>query len=323
MFYLSEREVKALLPIGDVIAALEAAFGAQAQGATRMPLRTLTSNDHGLLGAMPGAIVAEPAAIGAKLVAVFPENEARGLPTHQALITLFDTGSGVPLAVMDGRFITQIRTAATSALATRSLARRDARVVAILGTGVQALAHLEAIAEVVDIAELRVWGRTATKAAAVADEGRKRGLHARVAASPTDACRGAGIVCTVTSAHEPIFSHTDVDAGTHINAVGFAGPTAREIPGELMARARIFVDSLEGARNESANIVFAIRDGLLPTGVTLTPLCDVIAGRAPGRQAPDDITLFDSLGIAIEDLACARLVHDRAKAAGAGTALVL
>jgi alanine dehydrogenase len=323
MLYLSEREVKALLPVGDVIAVLETAFLAQARGEIRMPLRSMASNDRGLLGAMPGAIVSDPASIGAKLVALFPENAAQGMHTHQALIALFDTGSGLPLALMDGRFITEIRTAATSALATKALARKDARTLAVLGTGVQARAHIEALAEVMDIAELRVWGRTASKAAAIADFGRKRGLHARVAASSTDACRGAGVVCTVTAARDPILSASDIEPGTHINAVGMGGPTAREIPGDLMARSRIFVDSLEGARSESANIGVAIREGLLPANVELTLLCDVIAGRAHGRQSPDDITLFDSLGIAIEDIACARLVHDRAVAAGIGTPLGL
>lgn len=288
-----------------------------------MPLRSMASNDQGLLGAMPGAIVADPASFGAKLVAVFPENAALGVPTHQALIVLFDTACGLPLAVMDGRYITEIRTAATSALATKALAREDARILAILGTGVQGRAHVEALAEVMDIAELRVWGRTAAKAAELADFGRKRGLHARVAASPTDACRGAGVICTVTAAREPILSATDIDQGTHINAVGFWGPTAREIPGELVAHARIFVDSLEGARNESGTIILAMREGLLPANAVLTPLCDVIADRSPGRQSPDDITIFDSLGIAIEDLASARLVYDRAKAAGVGTPLEL
>jgi ornithine cyclodeaminase/alanine dehydrogenase-like protein (mu-crystallin family) len=323
VLYLSEREVKGLLPIGDVIAALESAFRAQAQGGIRLPLRSMASNDRGLLGAMPGAIVADPASLGAKLVAVFADNAALGLHTHQALIILFDTACGLPLAVMDGRFITEIRTAATSALATKALARADARTLAVLGTGVQARAHIEAIAEVIDIDELRVWGRTTAKAATLADFGRKRGLHARVAASPTDACRGAAVVCTVTAASEPILATTDVDHGTHINAVGFRGPTSREMPGELMARARIFVDSLEGAHSESGNIILAMREGLLSASTVLTPLCDVMDARSPGRRSPDDITIFDSLGIAIEDLACARLVYDRAKAAGVGTRLDL
>jgi len=323
MIFLSESEVASLLPIGDVLTALEAAFHAQAEGKISMPLRTIATSGGGLLGAMPAAISGEGAALGAKLVTFFPGNAATGVHTHQALIVLFDPGSGQPRALMDGRLITEIRTAATSALATRALARADARVLAIIGTGVQARAHVAALAEVMNVDELRTWGRTAKAAAGVADFARKRGVHARVASTVTDACHGAGVVCTVTSAREPIVTATDIDPGTHVNAVGFAGITARELPSDLMARARIFVDSVEGALNESGNIVLAAREGMLPAKPVLTRLCDVLAGRAAGRHERDDITIFDSLGIAIEDLACARLVFERARAGKIGTLLRL
>jgi len=323
MIFLTEREVASFLPIGDVLSILEKAFYAQSQGKISMPLRNMAANDAGLFGAMPAAISGERPALGAKLVTFFPGNAATGMHTHQALIALFDPRSGQPQALMDGRFITEIRTAATSALATRALARADARVLTILGTGVQARAHVAALAEVMSVDELRIWGRTSKDAAGVADFARKRGLHARVAATVTDACHGAAVVCTVTSARDPIISPTDIDRGTHVNAVGFGGPTARELPGELMARARIFVDSVEGALNESGNILLAVREGQLPAKPALTLLCDVIAGSAPGRQDRDDITIFDSLGIAIEDLACARLAFERASAGKIGTSLSL
>src|SRR5579872_4194257 len=191
MLFLNEREVTSLLPIGDVLTALESAFRAQAAGQIRMPLRTMASTGDGLLGAMPAAIAGESAALGAKLVTFFPGNAAAGVHTHQALVALFDPHSGQPQAIMDGRFITEIRTAATSALATRALARPDARVVAILGTGVQARAHIGALSEVMHIDELRVWGRTRAKATALADctrasrtlqrmPARERGLYAPV-----------------------------------------------------------------------------------------------------------------------------------------------
>lgn len=321
MLFLTESEVASLLPIGDVLHALEVAFSAQAEGKISMPLRTLATSGGGLLGAMPAAISGERAALGAKLVTFFPGNAATGVHTHQAIIALFDPASGQPQAMMDGRLITEIRTAATSALATRALARPDARVLAILGTGVQARAHVAALAEVMNVDELRIWGRTAKEAADVADFARKRGLHSRVAATVTDACQGAGVVCTVTSARDPIVTAADIDPGTHVNAVGFGGPTARELPGDLMARARIFVDSVEGALNESGNIMLAAREGQLPAKPALTLLCDVLTGRAPGRHDRDDITIFDSLGIAIEDLACARLVFEHARAGKIGTSL--
>jgi alanine dehydrogenase len=323
VLFLNEREVSSLLPMTDMLSALENAFHAQASAKIRMPLRTMATNDAGLLGAMPASIMAEPSSLGAKLVSFFPGNAETGMHTHQALIALFDPRSGQPQVIMDGRFITEIRTAGVSALATRALARPDARVLAILGTGVQARAHVEALAEVMNIDEVRVWGRTTKHAADVADFARKRGLHARVAATVTDACRGAGVVCTVTSARDPIVKATDIEAGTHLNAVGMGGLLARELPGDLMASARIFVDSTDGAFGESGNIMLAVREGALPAAPALTLLCDVIAGRAPGRQSRDDITIFDSLGIAIEDLACARLVFERASAGGIGTSIAL
>jgi ornithine cyclodeaminase len=323
MLFLNEREVATLLPIRDVLTALESAFYAQSAGKISMPLRTMVSNDAGFFGAMPAGISGEHAALGAKLVTFFPSNAAMGVHTHQALIALFDPGSGQPQALMDGRFITEIRTAATSALATRALARSDARVLAIVGTGVQARAHVIALSEVMKVDELRVWGRNTKRAAEVADVARKHGLHARVAATVTDACHGAGVVCTVTSSRDPIVQSTDIEAGTHVNAVGFGALTARELPGDLMARARIFVDSIEGALNESGNVVLAAREGQLPDKPALTRLCDVLSGRAPGRQDQGDITIFVSLGIALEDLACARLVFERACAGKIGTSLQL
>lgn len=322
MLFLSEHEVASLLPISDVLAALEHAFRAQAEGKISMPMRTMVRNG-GFFGAMPGGIFGNHPALGAKLVSFFPSNAATGIPTHQALIALFDPGSGQPQAIMDGRFITEIRTAATSALATRALARPDACILALLGTGVQARAHVDALAHVMKINELRVWGRNAHSAAEVADFARKRGKHARVSATVTDACHGADVVCTLTSSREPILNATDIDAGTHINAVGFGGPTARELPGDLMARGRIFVDSLDGARSESGNIILAAREGQLPGEPAVTLLCDVLTGRAPGRQEKSDVTIFDSLGIAIEDLACAQLAFERAHAGKIGMSLEL
>ncbi len=323
MIFLNEREVASLLPMGDVLTALEGAFRAQAAKQICMPLRTVATTDGGILGAMPGSIGGESAALGAKLVTFFPGNAATGMHTHQALVALFDPRTGQPQAIMDGRFITEIRTAAASALATRALARPDARVVAILGTGVQARAHMSALREVMHIEELRVWGRTQTKAADLVDFAGKCELRARVATSPSDACHGAGVVCTVTSARDPILASSDIDSGTHVNAVGMSGPTARELPGELMARATIVVDSMDGALNESANIILTMRESRLPAKPALTLLCDVIAGKAPGRRSHDDITIFDSLGIAIEDVACARLVYERAVAGGVGKQLTL
>lgn len=323
MLLINEREVARLLPPSDVLAATRAAFLAQAQGKISMPLRTLAAQAGGVLGAMPAAIFGDAPALGAKLVTVFGGNAASGIPTHNALIAMFDVQTGRPAAVMDGRYITEVRTAAASALATSLLARADARTLAILGTGVQAHAHIEALAAVMRIDDLRIWGRTEDHARQVAEFARGHGLAARIMNTPAQACLGAMVICTVTSSREPILGAADVSGGAHINAVGFGGPSSRELSAELVRRARIFVDSADGAKYESGNLILARQDGDSPADSNLTLLCDVLAGRAQGRQSQDEITLFDSLGIAIEDLACAQLVFERARQSNIGIAVDL
>lgn len=323
MLVLNEQEVTSLLPVADVLSALEGAFAAQAQGKINMPLRTLASAGSGILGAMPAAVSSGSGSLGAKLVTFFPGNAALGKHTHQAVILLFAVKTGEPLALMDGRYITEVRTAAVSALATRALARSDAHILALLGTGVQARAHVDALREVMTIASVRIWGRDAARAASLAAFARERGLAATAFATTAEACSGADVVCTVTSSHEPIVRASDINPGTHVNAVGFAGPNARELPGALMSGARIVVDSLDGALYESGNILAAIREGSLDAPPELTLLCDVLAGSAPGRRDSKEVTIFDSLGIAIEDVACAAFVYERAIAAGCGKVVPL
>jgi alanine dehydrogenase len=323
MLLLNEETVARLLPRRDIFTAVKDAFAAQARGEISMPLRTLAAKSGGVLGAMPGAFASPNGAIGAKLVTVFGGNAAVGLPTHNALIALFDPQTGVPMAVIDGRYITEVRTAVVSALATSALARADAHTLAILGTGVQARAHIDALALVMNIDQVRIWGRTPQHSATLAAFARERGLNARTTNTVAQATLDAGVVCTVTSSREPILSAKDIGAGTHVNAVGFGGPTVRELASDLVSAARVFVDSLDGAEYESGNLILARRDEGAGAGPKVTLLCDVLAGRAPGRQHPDDITLFDSLGIAIEDVACAQLVYARANEAGMGTRVEL
>lgn len=322
MLLLGERDVTRLLPMRDVLGVVREAFYAQAQGALSMPLRTIAASAAGVLGAMPAGMAGPAPALGAKLVTFFAGN-AQPVPTHNALIALFDSKTGVPLAVMDGRYITEVRTAATSALATAALARPGSKRVALLGTGVQARAHIRALPHVMTIAELRIWGRTADRASSVAQFARGAGLAAGVADSVREACNDADVICTITSAREPVLHLSHVASGTHVNAVGFGGPSAREISSDLVARARIIVDSLDGAYHESGNIALAIKDGALPEKPSVTLLCDVLAARSAGRRSAGDITLFDSLGIAIEDVACARLVYERACEQRVGTSVDL
>ncbi len=326
MVILSEPEVAALLPMTKVIELMELAFRALAEGRVDLPVRNLARPRGGVLGAMPGSIAASPAtgdrgALGAKLVSVFPANTDRGKHSHQAVIVLFDPTDGTPCAVMDARYITEVRTAATSALATRLLAPR-ASVVAIIGSGVQARAHIEALRHVLSIGELRIWGRARARAAHLAENVQGFTAPVRIADSVHSAARGAHVICTVTGAKEPLLFSADVDDGAHVNAVGFASIDGRELGADLVRRARIVVDSVPSALAEAGDIRLAIRDGALPQQPELVPLADVVTG-AQVRRSPSDVTIFESVGIAVEDLVCAEYVAREAAHRKKGATVVL
>lgn len=307
----------------DAIEAVQSAFVEHANGRASFPLRSVAWGDSGLLGAMPGSVRGKKAALGAKLVTVFPKNAVLGKHTHNAVIALFSSETGEPLALLDGRYVTEIRTAAASAIASHALARSGFSTVAILGTGVQARAHIEAMCTLKSVESIRVWGRDASKVAELAAHDSGGGVSIKAAASVEDACRGVDVVCTVTSSADPILDVHHVAPGVHINAVGACTPRARELTAELVGRTRIVCDSVEGAMTEAGDIVLAIRDGALAPQPDIAVLGDVLAGNAVGRRGADEITLFESLGVAIEDLACAELVYERVKARGGGTEVAL
>lgn len=323
MLILSESDVAARLSLRDTIDIVHRAFIEHASGRAAFPLRSVAMAESGLLGAMPGSVRGDSAALGAKLVTVFQGNAKRGAHTHNAVIILFSPETGDPLALMDGRYITEIRTAAVSAIASRALARPDASTVAILGTGVQARAHIEAMRTLESVTSIRVWGRDFDKADAIAKQEAEAGIPVSAVATIGEACRGADIVCTVTASAEPVIGAGDIAAGTHINAVGACTPRARELTAELVGRARIVCDSREGALAEAGDIILAIRDGALTAQPEIALLGDVLAGKTVGRTSAAEITLFESLGVAIEDLACAALVYERALAHGVGTDIFL
>ncbi|MDQ6824087.1 MAG: ornithine cyclodeaminase family protein [Candidatus Eremiobacteraeota bacterium] len=324
MLIIRESDIATVLPMRDVIGAVEDAFVAHARGEAHFPLRAAVFTAAGLLGSMPGVInrAAEPV-FGAKLVTFFRNNAARSLHTHHAVIALFSAETGVPIALLDGRYITEVRTAAASAVATRALARKGPVALAIIGTGVQARSHVKALADAVPIEEVRVWGRSASHSEGVTKFARECGLRARTAASVEEACREAAVICTVTASTEPVVDVSHVESGAHVNAVGACTPNARELSAALVARARIFADSLEGALSEAGDIILAIRDGALPVRPDISLLGHVLNGAVPGRRDVREITLFESLGVAIEDLACAALAYDRARTAGLGITVEL
>jgi ornithine cyclodeaminase len=308
----------------DLVTAMEVALERFSAGSVRQPLRTVVdAAGHGFYGVMP-AYMEDPPALGTKLVSVYHGNTARGLTTHLATIVLHDPATGELQAVMDGRYITEARTAAVSAASTKHLARREARVLAILGTGVQARSHAAAMLCVRPFDEIRIWGRRADHAAALAAE-LAPSLRVRVDAVPTahDAADGADVIALVTASPTPVLTRADVRGGAHICAVGACRPNQREMDTALVTASRVFVDSRAGALAEAGDLVIPIQEGAFDAGHIAAELGDVFGGRAEGRRTPDEITVFKSLGMAVEDVAAARLAFERAAAAGLGRGVIV
>jgi len=316
---LNEHDVRALLPMPDLIAAMERALGAYSAGEVVQPVRTVlrVAAHQAFFGVMPAAMDTPPA-LGTKLVSVYPKNHARGLPSHLATIVLFDHATGALTGLIDGRYITEARTAAVSAVSVSHLARPDATVLAILGSGVQARSHLDAISHVRALSEVRVWSPNADHRAAFVDDATARGHRVRAMADASSAVRGAGLIVLATSSATAVVNDGDVAPGAHICAVGACRPDQREMPGALVARARLFVDSRAAARTEAGDLLLAMEEGLVSEDHIAGELGELVLGRVTGRRAGDDVTVFKSLGMAVEDVVAATLVLDRAKAQGLG-----
>jgi ornithine cyclodeaminase/alanine dehydrogenase-like protein (mu-crystallin family) len=317
---LSQAEVTALLPMDECIEVMEAALRALGQGEAQLPLRTVLRlpEGKGLFGVMP-ARLGRPAALGLKAIGVFPGNEGSNLDSHQGLVLLFDPDTGAPIAVLDASSITAIRTAAVSGVATRALARSEAGDLALLGTGVQARTHLEAMATVRRLRRVRAFGpNTGRLADFVKWAADRLDLAVEPAATPRDAVVGADLICTVSASRTPVVEGDWLHAGVHLNAVGSSIPTTRELDSRAVARSRLFVDRLESALNEAGDILIPRQEGAITDAHILGELGDVLLGRVQGRTGSSDITLFKSLGIAVEDLAAAEHVLRKAEAQGVG-----
>jgi ornithine cyclodeaminase len=272
---------------------------------------------------MPAWMPSRPA-LGTKLVTVFESNAERGLPTHLATIVLLDPQTGALLALMDGRYITEARTAAVSALSVRHLARENARVLGIIGSGVQARSHLEAISRVRDLSDIRVWSPNRARVETFVNDMRPH-TTARVMAadSAQDAAADADIVALVSSAKEPVVRSEWIADGAHVVAVGACRPTQREMPAALVARGDLYVDSRDAALIEAGDIVLAMKDGAIGAGHIKAELGEVVSGSAEGRRGQHRVTIFKSLGLAVEDVAAAHLVHERATSRGIGKELTV
>ena len=313
LLYLGRADVERLLDIDSMLEALANALVIYSSGITSVPPRTgARVGERGLLGVMPGYVPG--VALEVKLVSVFPGTHHHGLPSHQGLIMVFDEDTGAPLALMDGTYITAIRTGGTAAVAARLLAREDASVLAILGSGVQGASHLETFPRVRDFKEIRVASRDSVKAKALA----ARHPRATFVDSFDEAVRGADVVACCTDAREPILRRGWLKPGVHVSSVG--GTWGPELDAATIAAGRVFVEWRGAATNAPPAGAIELQ-GLDPGSVT--EVGEVLAGTKPGRVSRDEITIYKSTGHAIEDAAAARLVYDRAKAEGAGISLDL
>ena len=311
------REVRRLLPMDACIGAMREALVGLARGEVVLPLRPVihVPDGRGSLYVMP-AWVARPEALAVKLVTLFPGNAASARETHQGVVVLFGK-HGEVRALIDAGALTAIRTAAVSAVATAALAMPAASDLALLGAGVQAASHLEAMLAIRPIRRVRVWSRNPAHALAFATAAQDWSAPPiEVCASPREAVTGADIICTVTGARDPILEGRWIRAGAHINAVGASTPDARELDSDAIAGAQLWVDARAAAFAEAGDILIPLEEGRITAEHVRGELGEVLAGMVPGRSSDAAITVFKSLGVAVEDAAAARLVVERAAAAG-------
>lgn len=323
MLVLSGADLARLLAPAAVMAALREALLAYRAGRARVPPRqAVPAGADGVLLVMPAAL--DAAALGAKLVTVYPGNRARGLPTLAACYVLMDGATGRPVALLEGTYLTGIRTGAISALAADLLARPDAGRVVCFGAGAQAGFQLRCLAAVRPLRRVAVVGRDPARARAFAARMEAElGVPVTVAEDPRRAVREADLVTCATTATTPVLHGADLQPGTHVDLVGAFRPTDREADTEAVRRSRVVVDTYAGALEEAGDLVIPLREGAIDPAHVTAELAEVLSGARPGRTAADEITLFKSVGWALADLATARLAVERARAGGAGVELAL
>ena len=332
MLVLSHDDVVAALPPEDCAEAMAEVLAARARGETFMPLRVITTppDAAGAIGLMPawrGPGHDSASVFSLKAICLIPDNPSRGLDAHQGLVALFDGDTGIPVAVLDASAITAVRTAAVSAVATGVLAREDARVLGILGAGVQARSHVNALLRVRPFEEVRVYAPSHDHArdviASISPPPGTGTLSADAAMTARHAVRDADVVVTATSSRTPVLELDWLSPGTHVNAVGASLPSMRELTPETVAAAALFADSRESIRNEAGEYRAALESELIDDEHVRAELGEVLAGLAPGRRDEQEITLFRSLGLAVEDLAAAERAVRTAAQIGVGTEVQL
>jgi ornithine cyclodeaminase/alanine dehydrogenase-like protein (mu-crystallin family) len=318
---LGRDEAAEALPMDECIEAMGDVLAAHARGEVHQPLRSVSMPEasDGFMGLMPAHRGGERPLYALKAVCVFPGNPARGLDAHQGTVTLFDGTTGRPTAILDASAITATRTAAVSALATRLLAREDARELAVLGAGVQAAAHVEAMRAVRDFERVRIYAPTREHAERLAER-----ANAEIADSAEDAVRDADVVVTVTNSREPVLRRDWLAPGAHVNAVGASAPTSRELDTATVAACSLFADSRESVLNEAGEFQLAVGEGAIEGAEHIrAELGEVVAGMHSGRRTADELTLFRSLGLAIEDMAAAERAVENARRRRAGVEVEL
>ena len=319
---LSKQDVQRAVPMREAIEIVKGAFAQLSAGRAVAPLRTQlpVERHEGVTLFMP-AYLSESDGLGIKIVSVFPRNLEMGLPTIFALVVVVEAATGRPVAVMDGTYLTALRTGAASGAATDLLARQDARAAAIFGAGAQGRTQLLAVCEVRDIERAWVYDVNPQAAKRYAQEMRGKGrvpADLRVASSPAEAVREADVLCTATTSQTPVFADADLKPGVHINAVGSFTPEMQEIPEQTVGRARLVVGSREGCLAETGDLIIPIQEGLITADDIYAELGEIVAGLKPGRESPDEITLFKSVGNAVQDVSVARAVLTQAETLGLG-----
>lgn len=312
--FVNQVQVEQILTMPACIDVMQDAFAALARGEATMPLRTFMwmPDKSGLLASMPSHLTGLNA-IGLKAITVFPGNEGTEFDSHIGVVLLFGAKHGELLAIMDATSITAIRTAAVSGLATRLLAREDAGDLAILGSGTQARTHLEAMRAVRKLRRVRVWSKHPENAARFAErESKKQGIRIEAVPSAETAVRSADIVCTTTSSREPVLKGEWLVAGAHLNVVGASIAAAREVDTLAVKKSRLYCDKRESLLNEAGDFIIPKKEGAVTDDHIAGELEELVTGKVAGRKSREEITLFKSLGLAIEDLASARFIYDDA-----------
>ena len=322
---LTGEDVRQALPMRQAIEVIKKAYARLSQGEVQAPMRTAlhTPGHQGITLVMPAAL-GEGEQVAVKIIALFDDNPARGLPRAHALVVYLDPDTGAPAAILDGSALTALRTGAASGAATDLLARPDARSVAIFGAGVQGRAQLQAVCAVRAIREAWVYDPSPQQAQGFADEMcAALGIPVHIAGSPGEAVRPADVICTATPATSPVFDDGDLRQGAHINAIGAFTPQMQEIPVETVQRAKVVVDQREAVLEEAGDLLIPLKSGVIGEDHFSTELGEVIAKDKPGRISPEQITLFKSVGVAVQDVAAAAAVFEAAQKAGLGAQVAL